>query len=387
VGFDTVYFQETTVPTWIRGKKEVVRLDPGGQNIRLRALALGNSGGTGAGGLTAQVLPLNSVNQLDSVPPEDIRGKIVFFHRPMDPTLINTFNAYGRAVNQRYRGPMRAAEMGAAAVLVRSLTLSLDTFPHTGTCGLTPEMPSIPALAISTIDSEMLLEALRKDPGVAIFIENYSKFGPEGIDYTVIAEKRGSEFPNEIILCGGHLDSWDVGQGAHDDGSGCAHAVSAFETLFALEYKPKRTLRCVLFANEEKGLSGGKEYARVSNENNEFHLAAIESDNGGFTPRGFGVSGEDTLTTYYLRALKPLMDVLEPYDLFLKAGGGGADINPLKSQGGALIGFKVDTQRYFDFHHTTRDRVEYVNPRELSLGSASIGALVYLIDKYGLHAK
>ena len=204
------------------------------------------------------------------------------------------------------------------------------------------------------------------------------------VSYNVIAEIKGHKYPNEIILVGGHLDSWDVGGGAHDDGAGCVHAMQVFETLTAMNYKPQRTLRCVLFMNEENGLGGGKAYAEASNRLGEFHLAALESDSGGFTPRGFTCTAEAAVFPKYLANLQKFDTYLDPYDLFLKPGGGGADINPLKSQNGLLIGFKPDGQRYFDFHHTTEDVFRNVNVRELKLGAASITSLVYLIDQFGI---
>jgi len=180
------------------------------------------------------------------------------------------------------------------------------------------------------------------------------------------------------------LDSWDLAGGAHDDGAGCMHSIQVFETLLVLGYKPKRTLRCVMFMNEENGLAGGKKYAELSNEAEEFHLAAIESDLGGFTPRGFGCSAREDVYKPYLAKFQAFEKFLTPYDLHLKAGGGGADIGPLKSQGGLLIGLRPDPQRYFDLHHTKNDRIDQVNKRELELGAAAMTSLVYLIDQMGL---
>lgn len=202
--------------------------------------------------------------------------------------------------------------------------------------------------------------------------------------YNVIGEIKGSEFPGEIILIGGHLDSWDVGTGAHDDGAGCVHAMDVFQVLKRLNYQPKRTIRIVMFMNEENGLAGAKEYAKVSNQKGEYHLAAIESDRGGFSPRAFTMQAE--AATFKAKSPKVIgwLPLLQPYGVDLEKGGSGADVSPLKSQKGMLFGLKPDSQRYFDYHHTPIDVWDAVNKRELQLGVAAIASLVYLIDHYGL---
>jgi len=200
--------------------------------------------------------------------------------------------------------------------------------------------------------------------------------------YSVIGQINGSERPDEIILVGGHLDAWDLGQGAHDDGAGCVQSMEVLRALKATGYTPRRTIRCVLFMNEENGLVGAKTYAAISNENAEFHIAAIESDAGGFIPRGFTCSAEKGLQEAYIESIASWWDVLDGNDLYLQPGGSGADINPLKSQGGILFGLRPDTQRYFDYHHTATDRIEMVNARELKMGAAAMTSLVYMLDKY-----
>ena len=314
---------------------------------------------------------------------EHLENKVVFFNRPMDPKKIQTGHAYGEAVDQRVHGAARAGKYGASAVLVRSVTLQQDNLPHTGTQTYAEGVPQIPSLAISTNDANTLSQ-LMKEQAVDAYIKNDPQMLDSVQSYNVIAEIKGSTYPDEIILVGGHLDSWDVGGGAHDDGSGCVHAMQVFETLQALDYKPLRTLRCVLFMNEENGLGGGKAYANASNNKGEYHLAAIESDAGGFSPRGFGCSAHPSVFKPYLAQLQQLEEFLEPYDLYIKAGGGGADINPLKSQKGILIGLRPDSSRYFDFHHTSADVFENVSVRELRLGAAAMTSLVYLIDQIGL---
>jgi len=380
---DTVYKQECRVPRWVRGDEEIVEIRNESETRRLKALALGNTIGTGEEGLEAEVIEVFSLDTLHILGREAIEGKIVFFNRPMNMARINTGYAYGEAVDQRVHGASRASEYGAVAVLVRSMTTNRDDFPHTGVQTYAEGIEPIPSIAISTNDADYLSNELKEVP-LTVYMRNTSQILPDTISYNVVAEIRGSEYPDEIILVGGHLDSWDVGGGAHDDGSGCVHSMQVFHTLDALDYRPKRTLRCVMFMNEENGLGGGKTYAEESNRRGEFHLAAIESDSGGFSPRGFGCSAEPDVFPKYLAKLQSFDVFFDPYDLYLKPGGGGADINPLKSQGGLLIGFKPDGQRYFDFHHTTEDFYRNVNERELKLGAAAITSLVYLIDQAGL---
>lgn len=301
----------------------------------------------------------------------------------MNPRQIRTFNAYGGAVDQRVHGASQAAKYGAVATLVRSMTTRQDDVPHTGTMANREGIRKIPALAISTNAANLLSDLLEKEK-VKIYLRTTCETHPDVPSYNVIGEIKGSEFPEEIILVGGHLDAWDVGGGAHDDGAGCAHSMDVIQLLQQLQYRPKRTLRCVLFMNEENGLAGGLEYAKVANQNGEFHLAAIESDAGGFTPRGFSCDAEAEVFGPRYKKMLEWLPLLEPYGLYLSKGGSGADISPLKSQKGMLVGFRPDSQRYFDFHHTAIDTIDAVNERELQLGVGAIASLLYLIDKYGL---
>ena len=385
---DQVIKQAVLVPKWQRGEPEIASIvKQDGQSISLNTIALGGSVSTGPDGITGKVIEVHSLDTLEVLGPEKIKDKIVFFNRPMDPKYIRTFYAYGSAVDQRVFGASRAAKQGAKAALVRSMTTLHDDAPHTGTMYYEPDVPKkIPSFAISTNDANRLSKLL-KEKEQTVYMKNNSVMLDSVISYNVVAEITGSEFPDEIILIGGHLDSWDVGEGAHDDGSGCMQTIQVMETLKALNYQPKRTLRFVMFMNEEFGLSGGREYARLSNENNEFHLAAIESDAGGFTPRGFSCEATDSVFTKLYRGINQFLPVLETYDLYLKKGGSGADIGPLKSQNGLLIGLRPDSQRYFDYHHTKNDVFEAVNERELKLGAAAMTSLVYLIDQHGLHGE
>ena len=383
IGFDSVVLQPVMVPHWSRGEKEVVRVaNSVAGSFDLNALALGGSVGTGPGGIAAEIIEVNGLEAIDSLG-EEVRGKIVFYNQPMDPTQLNAFAAYGSAVGQRVYGATRAAKYGAIGALVRSMTNRQDDVPHTGSAVYLDEYPKTPAIAISTNDADRLSDLLKVGP-VSVYIRTTSQMLPEKLSYNVIGEIRGSQYPEEILLVGGHLDSWDVGTGAHDDGAGVVHAMDAIYILRKMGWKPQRTIRCVAFMNEENGLRGAREYARVSDERNEFHLAAIESDRGGFTPRGFSVQNTEGDFNKRFKKLLRFAELLEAYDLYFEIGGSGADIGPLKGQGGMLIGFLPDSQRYFDYHHTPTDNADAVSKRELQLGVAAIASLVYLIDTYGL---
>ena len=380
---DKVWKQPCMVPQWVRGDIEEVSISSDGNKTILKASSLGNTTGTDGALLSGEVIEVFDLDTLDMLGTTALKDKIVFYNRPMDPTRLSTGHAYGEAVDQRVHGASRASKYQAKAALVRSVTLLQDDLPHTGVQSYAEGITPIPSLAISTNDANYLSQQLQEGT-ITAHIRNNPQILDSVLSHNVVAEIRGSEYPDEIILIGGHLDSWDLGGGAHDDGAGCVHALQVFQTLQDLGYKPKRTLRCVMFMNEENGLGGGKAYAKASNEKGEFHLAAIESDAGGFTPRGFGCSGHPEVFKPYLAKLQEFDLFLEPYDLYLKAGGGGADIGPLKSQKGLLIGFQPDNSRYFDYHHTSADVFENVNVRELRMGAAAITALVYLIDQKGL---
>lgn len=257
-GFDNVYLQEVMVPHWIRGKKEVGRIvnsDTSGSK-ELNVTALGNSVGTGSDGILAEVIEVQNFEQLDLLGKENIEGKIVFYNRPMDPKIIDTFESYSGANDQRVHGASKAAQYGAVGAISRSLTLAFDDFPHTGTLQYKEDVPKIPAVAVSTKGAEILSREIKKTNGLKFYIETHCEMLPDVLSYNVIGEIRGTEFPDEYIIVGGHLDSWDVGDGSHDDGAGCVQSVEAIRIFKALGIRPKRTLRVVLFMNEENGVSG-----------------------------------------------------------------------------------------------------------------------------------
>jgi len=384
LGLDSVWLQPCMVPHWVRGEAEQVRVVGSKKfgSFPLAALALGGSIG---GKVQAEVVEVDTWEQLDQLGEAGkLKGKIAFYNRPMDATRIRTFEAYGGCVDQRVGGASRASKYGAVAVLVRSMTLRLDDFPHTGTMHYDSAYSLIPAAAISTLAAEALSRTLREEGRAKVSIQLNCMTLPDVLSYNVIGEIRGSERPNDIILVGGHLDSWDVGHGAHDDGAGVVQSMDVLRVLKTLGYRPRHTIRCVLFMNEENGLRGGKAYALEAERKGEFPLASIESDAGGFTPRGFSFDGDETVFGKFFEKLTTFQTHFEPYDLKFRKGGSGADISPLKGMKGLLSGYLPDSQRYFDYHHAESDTFDKVNKRELELGTASMAALVYLIDKYGL---
>ncbi len=386
IGLDSVWLQPVMVPHWVRGAAEQVRVTGSKKygNLQLNALALGGSIGTNGQAIAADVVEVKSWEELDQLNERGIRGKIVFYNRPMDPTRIRTFEAYGGAVDQRSVGAIRAAKYGAVGVLVRSMGLRLDDYPHTGAMQYDSSVTRIPAVAISTNDAEKLSALLKAEGKATVSMKLDCQTLPDAPSFNVIGEIRGSEYPDQVILVGGHLDSWDVGHGAHDDGAGCTQSMDVLRNLLRMGYRPRHTIRCVLFMNEENGLRGGREYAREAERKGEFHVCAIESDAGGFTPRGFSFDGDQTAINGLFEKVAGLENLFEPYGLNFRRGGSGADISPLKDQKGLLSGYNPDSQRYFDFHHTAADVFDAVNQRELELGAASMTALVFLLDKYGL---
>lgn len=380
-GFDTVYLQPVMVPHWERGGKDVVRVVNSKKqgSIELTSLALGNTQGTGPNGLLGQVVEVKSLAALQGLGAQ-VKGKIVFFNGPMDPTKVDAFEAYSGAVGQRSSGAAEASKLGAIGVLVRSMNNRVDDYAHTGNQRYAPNLPAIPALAISTQDAELLSSLLADQSDLQVYLESHGEMKTEKLSYNVIGELRGTEKPEEIIAVGGHLDSWDVGEGAHDDGAGCMQGIEVLRLYKQLGWKPKRTLRAVMWMNEENGLRGGQEYARVAKELGEKHIAAIESDSGGFLPIGFSSTGTEAQRA----KMASWAELLRPYQLWsLQKAGGGADIGPLRDQGTLLIGLLPDSQKYFIYHHTEADVFEAVDKRELELGAAGMAALVYLLDQEG----
>ncbi|MCX2720512.1 M20/M25/M40 family metallo-hydrolase [Lentiprolixibacter aurantiacus] len=384
LGLDRVWLQPVMVPKWVRGTPEFAYIEsqPGVTN-NVPVCALGGSVATPQGGLKAQVVEVMGIEELKKLPREQVEGKIVFYNRPMDPTLINTFQSYSGCVDQRYSGAAEAVSMGAVGVIVRSMTLRNDDYPHTGAMsyGDLPVNQRIPAAAISTNAADLLSTTLKLDPNIKFYFRQNCRQLDDVQSYNVIGEIRGTTYPEEIMTVGGHLDSWDLGDGSHDDGAGCVQSMEVLNLFKKTGYRPKRTIRVVLFMNEENGLRGGRKYAEEARKRGENHVFALESDAGGFTPRGFSFDCTDANYQQVL-SWKPLF---EPYLIhsFVR-GGSGADIGPLKDGQMVLAGLRPDTQRYFDHHHAENDTFEHVNKRELELGAATMASLVFLMDKYGI---
>jgi len=384
LNLDKVWLQPVLVPKWVRGPKEfaLIETEPG-VTFNVPITALGGSVATPSVGLKAEVVEVQNFEDLATLGRENIDGKIVFFNRPMQADLISTFSAYGGCVNQRYDGAREASQYGAIGVIVRSMSLRMDDYPHTGAMsyGDQPVSQRIPAAAISTNAAEKLSNLLKIAPKLKFLFRQQCKQYEDVLSYNVIGEMTGSEYPDEIILVGGHLDSWDVGDGAHDDGAGCVQSMEVLRLFKELDYKPKRTLRVVLFMNEENGLRGGRKYAEMAALKGETHIFALESDAGGFTPRGFNFD----LPDYEFEQVQSWEPLFKPYLIhYFEKGGSGADIGPLKSKTNVLAGLRPDSQRYFDHHHAATDTFDAVNKRELELGAATLTSLIYLYDTHGL---
>jgi len=383
LGLDKVWLQPVMVPKWTRGIPEYAFIEtaPGITSIQ-DVCALGGSVATPDGGLKAEVIEVSGIEDLKNYGRERIEGKIVFYNRPMEANLINTFSAYGGCVDQRYAGAMEAAKYGAVGVVVRSMSLRQDDFPHTGSMsyGDTPSNKRIPACAISTNGADYLSSALRLKPDLKFYFKQTCRVFPDVQSYNVIGEITGSVYPNKYMLVGGHLDSWDLGDGSHDDGAGCVQSMEVLRLFKKINYKPRHTIRVVLFMNEENGLRGGRKYAEDARLKREEHVFALESDAGGFTPRGFSFDTNDA-NFEQVMSWAPLF---KPYLIhYFEKGGSGADIGPLKDGKVVLSGLRPDSQRYFDHHHAASDTFDAVNKRELELGGAAMASLLYLFDKYG----
>ncbi|HWB92959.1 MAG TPA: M20/M25/M40 family metallo-hydrolase [Puia sp.] len=384
---DKVYLQECMVPHWVRGGKDRASTLSWGftewvprRRIHFDVLALGNSVGTGKKGIEAPVILIHDFDELERRKNE-IKGKIVFYNYKFNSLFVETFRAYGDAVRYRVQGPSRAAKYGAVGVIVRTMGEGVDNNPHTGSLAYNDSFPKIPAVAIGLQDADMFAQAFEGGRQLPVYLRTMGKMLPDTIAHNVIGELRGSEFPDQYITVGGHLDSWDPAEGAQDDGAGCVQSIEVLRALKAIGCKPRHTIRVVLFANEENGARGGRKYAEAAKAAGEKHILGFESDAGGFTPRGFSLSLNDT----QLAAARPWIKLLQPYGVYeIEKGGGGTDVDSLGPQVGAVVGeLRPDSQRYFDLHHSRADVLEYVNKRELELGAINMAALIYLVDKYG----
>ena len=383
LGVGAVRMQPVVVPHWERGGAERawLRVD-GGEKEPLRVAALGGSVGTD-GDLEGEVVVFRDFAELDSLGESGLAGRVAFFNRPMDPLMINAGSAYGGAYEQRSKGAVESARHGGMAALVRSLTHAMDTFPHTGGMRYDEEVAQVPAAAVSTVDARRIAGLVQEGHEVRVGLNMGCIVHDDKSQANVIAEWTGSEYPDRYIVVGGHLDSWDIGEGAHDDGAGIVQSIEVLRALHALGYRPRHTLRVVLFINEENGNNGGKTYALRAREKGEWHVAAVESDAGGDAPRGYSIDASDAGTA----AVRAWKEGLAQYGVGdLRRGGAGVDIGPLKKEEPAgkrplMVGLRPNSQRYFDYHHSDRDVFENVHERELKLGAAALTSMVYLLDR------
>ncbi|PWH10055.1 peptidase M28 family protein [Bacteroidetes bacterium SCGC AAA795-G10] len=384
LGLDRVYLQKVMVPKWVRGSFEYASIITApGMSINVPVCALGGSIPTPSYGLRAQVVEVKSFDELESLGKEKIKGKFVFFNKAMPKNFIDTFSAYKNTVDIRYQGARKAAKLGAVGVIVRSINLRLDDYPHTGNMsyGDIPNNMRVPAAAISTNGAQLLSSMLSLNDDLYFYLKQDCKNYPEVLSHNIIGEIKGSKFPKDIIVIGGHLDSWDLGDGAHDDGAGIVQSMEVLNIFKQLNYMPKRTIRVVLFTGQKNGLRGGKKYAKIAKQNNEKHLFVLESDVGGFSPRGFSFEADN----YQFKNINNWQNYFKPYQtdsfsLIKKE----STISPLRGKNTVLSYLKTDSQRYFDYHNAATDVFEAVNKRELELGAASIASLIYLVDQYGL---
>lgn len=379
-----VSLQPVMVPHWVRGLSEYAYIETNKNNIiNVPILALGGSVATPSIGIKGNVVEFKSLEELEKAEIERVVGKIVFLNGAMPNHHIDTWDSYNYCSSQRYSGARIAVNKGAIAVIVRSLSHKLDDYPHTGVMSYEdlPKSRHIPAAAISTKGADLLSSMLSLNPSLEFYFKQNCKTLNDTKSYNVVAEIKGSVYPDEIISFGAHLDSWDVGHGAHDDGAGVVQALEVIKIFKDLNYKPKRTIRIVLFANEENGARGALKYAEESKKKKENHIFALESDAGGFTPRGFNLKGSDEK----LKKIKSWSNLFKPYHIhFFEKGYPGLDISPLATENNVLAGLFTDSQRYFDYHHSEADVFDAVNKRELALGAATMASLIYLVDIHGL---
>lgn len=376
-GLENVRFEQVLVRNWKRGDVgRVVIVEPARlAGTELPMLALGGSIATPRGGLRAEVIVADGLAAAAELG-EAAQGKIVLFNRPMDPTKVSVFEAYSEAVGQRGRGAIEAGKLGAVAALVRTMSNRVDDVPHTGAMRYAEGVPMIPSAAISTRAATQIGAMIDAGERVVVEFEQDCRTKTSVLNPNVIGEIVGSEHPEQVLVVGGHLDAWDVGQGAHDDGGGCVQALESLRLIKALGLRPRRTLRVVLFANEENGLAGGKGYLKTHLDEMPEHVLALESDSGSFTPRGFTTNAEP--------GAKAILDAIAEQLAFanadrMDAGSGGADIGPMRPHGVVQVGLFVDGQRYFDIHHAQTDTMNLMSEREIKLGAGVMAALLWVV--------
>jgi len=378
---DTVFLQEIQVMNWKRGNIETAKIKNNKNKIPVNVCALGRGIATGDSGIEAKVVEVNGIDELKALSKNQVRGKIIFFNQAMDPNLENPFQAYGKVAAQRFVGPMLAAENGAKGTVIRSLTTSIDTFPHTGTTRKAVADQTVPSVAIATQHADLLSKLLKQNPELTFYFKTNCKNLPDTTSYNTIGEITGTVYPDQYIVVGGHLDAWDNSPGAHDDGGGCMQSIEVLRIFKAIGYQPKHSIRAVMYMDEEISQGGGKTYASEAKRKGEKHIFAIESDRGVTKPIGFSFDANDEI----IEKIKYWNTLFKPYNIeIFEKGGGGVDIGPLKQQGTPLAGLLTDPTHYFDWHHSANDTFNHIDKEEMQNGAAAMTALIYLIDKYGL---
>ncbi|SDR14704.1 Zn-dependent amino-or carboxypeptidase, M28 family [Chryseobacterium soldanellicola] len=374
-GADKVWFQEVMIPVWERGKESLQIKISDGKWKNLKMLSLGNSEGTGGKDVSGEIIMVKSMEEYEKLPAEKVKDKIVFFNYPFNQSYIQTFKGYSDAAKYRVNAASLTAKKGGKVAIIRSLSSAFDDVPHTGAMRYENDQ-KIPAVAIGNTTADEL-ERLLQSQKITAKLNSSCGMKGEKLSHSVIGEITGKKDKN-VILVGGHLDSWDVGEGAHDDGTGIVQSIEVLRTFKNLGIKNNHTIRVVCFANEENGVKGGIQYGKTVRDNNEKHLFAIETDAGGFTPRGVSLEMDDQKRNQ-IKSWKPLF---EPYGATDFEGRySGTDIYPLHDMGVPTAELVPDSQRYFDIHHTEEDTFEKVNRRELLLGATVITQLIYMIDK------
>jgi carboxypeptidase Q len=363
-GLEDVRLEPVMVPRWVRGRESLDLVEPDGGGLVV--LGLGGSVGTPAEGVTAELMVVKSYDELDARAAE-VKGRIVLYNVP--------FTRYGETVRYRGGGASRAARHGAVATLLRSVGLPGLRTPHTGALRYEDGMPRIPSAAVPFEDADRLQRLVDRKLKVVLRLKMEAQHLPDAPSANLVAEWKGREKPEEIVLVGGHIDSWDVGTGAMDDGGGSVVAWEAARLMKALGLRPRRTVRVVLFTNEENGLRGGQAYR--DQHQSETHVAAIESDSGVFKPRGFGFTGSDAARA----VVKSIAALLEPIEAAeVGADGGGADIGPLvRAKKVPSFSLDVDGSRYFLLHHTPADTLDKLDPDEVARCAATMAVMAYVL--------
>jgi hypothetical protein len=376
-GADKVWLQEVMVPVWVRGEESLKLKSSNGNWENLNFLSLGNSEGTQGIDVEGEVIMVTTLEEFEALPAEQVKNKVVFFNYHFPQEFPQTFLGYGEAFKYRVFTASMVAKKGGKFVVIRSISTGVEDIPHTGTLHYDENAPKIPAVTIGNASADRLTILLKKEK---VYLKLNSNCGMKGetLNHNVIGEITGKN-PNKIIVVGAHLDSWDIGEGAHDDGAGIVQIIEILRTFKKLGIQPNYTLRVVCYANEENGARGGEEYAAEAHRKNEFHVFAIESDAGGFSPRGFSLDMEESK----IKQIETWSALFLPYGIYDFSGRyGGVDINPLgRLMKTPLAGLVPDSQRYFDIHHTPADTFDKINKRELHLGAVVMAQLVYLIDK------